>query len=843
MQNSDLPIFDIEQSLLETLRTHKLLVLSAPTGSGKSTQVPQMLLDGGLLRDGQVTILQPRRLPTRMLASWVAHARNVKLGGEVGYQMRFDSVASNETRICYMTEGVLLRRMLADPELHGISAIIFDEFHERHLYGDITLARALEIQQGSRPDLIIVVMSATLDIAAVEHYLQPCAKLSAQGRAHTVSIEFLSTPAAETPVWSLAIKELRRVLPKHPEGDVLIFMPGTYEIARTVREASETLGSEFAVFPLHGELTAKDQDAAVARYDRRKIVVATNVAETSLTIDGVRLVIDSGLARIPRYDPYRGINTLLIEKISRAAADQRAGRAGRTAPGYCLRLWTAHEHHARAAHEIPEVKRLDLTEVVLTLKASGVSDIRKFHWLEKPDPHGVERAETLLTDLGAVDPKSGAITTTGRRMLQFTVHPRYARMLLAAQEYGCVHAVALIAALTQGRDLLRRDKQQQDAREALIGTETQSDFFVLMRVWEEAERCGYNLDRCHRLGVNAQAARQVQSVFEQFLHIAREEGLDVRDKPLARDAVQRCVLVGFSDHLARRLNGSPRCELVHHRRGSLARDSVVDATLFVASEIREVESARGRERNLNVVLNLATAVKQEWLRELFPAEFREVQTMSFDPALKRVVARSEIRFRDLVLEEKLSQDIPSDQAAKILADEVVAGRLKLDNWTDAVEQWILRVNRLREWMPDLELPLITDEDRASIIEHICHGTASYSEIKNRAVLPVVKSWLSQQQQKWVDEYAPERIQLPNGRMVKVAYTPDAPPLIAARIQDLYGIKEGLWIAQRRAPVRIQVLAPSNRPVQVTDNLSLFWRETYPKLKTQLQRRYPKHEWR
>jgi ATP-dependent RNA helicase HrpB len=840
MQNSDLPIFDIEQSLLETLRTHKRLVLSAPTGSGKSTQVPQMLLDGGLLRDGQVTILQPRRLPTRMLASWVARARNVKLGGEVGYQMRFDSVASNETRICYMTEGVLLRRILADPELHGISAIIFDEFHERHLYGDITLARALEIQQGSRPDLSIVVMSATLDIAAVEHYLQPCAKLSSQGRAHTVSIEYLSTPAAETPVWSLAIKELRRVLPKHPEGDVLIFMPGTYEIARTVREASETLGSEFAVFPLHGELTAKDQDAAVVRYHRRKIVIATNVAETALTIDGVRLVIDSGLARIPRYDPYRGINTLLIEKISRAAADQRAGRI---APGYCLRLWTAHEHHARAAHEIPEVKRLDLTEVVLTLKASGVSDVRKFRWLERPDPHGLERAETLLIDLGAVNPTTGAITDMGRRMLPFPLHPRYARMLLAAQEYGCVRAVALIAALTQGRDLLRRDKQQQDAREELIGTETQSDFFVLMRVWEEAERCGYNLDRCRRLGVNAQAARQVQSVFEQFLHIAGEEGLDVRDKPLARDAVQRCVLVGFSDHLARRLNGSPRCELVHNRRGSLARDSVVDATLFVASEIREVESARGRERNLNVVLNLATAVKQEWLRELFPAEFREVQTMSFDPALKRVVARAEICFRDLVLEEKLSQDIPSDQAAKILAGEVVAGRLNLDNWTDAVEQWILRVNRLREWMPDLELPLITDEDRASIIEHICHGTASYSEIKNRAVLPVVKSWLSQQQQKWVDEYAPERIQLPNGRMVKVAYTADTPPLIAARIQDLYGIKEGLWIAQRRAPVRIQVLAPSNRPVQVTDNLSLFWRETYPKLKTQLQRRYPKHEWR
>src|ERR1051325_6301014 len=333
MQHSNLPIFEIEQPLLETLRTHKRLVLSAPTGSGKSTQVPQMLLDSGLLGDGQVTILLLRRLPTRLLASWVARARNVKLGDEVGYQMRFDSVISSSTRICYVTEGVLLRRMLHDPELHGVSAIIFDEFHERHLYGDITLARAVEIQQTSRPDLIIVVMSATLDVAAVERYLQPCALLSSEGRAHPVAIEYLSQAGGETPVWSLAVKELRRVLPQQLEGDVLIFMPGTYEIARTVREASAALGTQFAVFPLHGELTPKDQDAAVARYDRRKIVVATNVAETSLTIDGVRLVIDSGLARIPRYDPYRGINTLLIEKISRAAADQRAGRAGRTAPG------------------------------------------------------------------------------------------------------------------------------------------------------------------------------------------------------------------------------------------------------------------------------------------------------------------------------------------------------------------------------------------------------------------------------------------------------------------------------------------------------------------------------
>jgi ATP-dependent RNA helicase HrpB len=325
MRTLDLPIFEIEQPLLETLKPQKRLVLTAPTGSGKSTQVPQMLLDGGLLRDGQVTVLQPRRLPTRVLAAWVAQARNVRLGGEVGYQMRLDNVTSPATRICYVTEGVLLRRMLANPELKGVSAIVFDEFHERHLYGDITLARALQIQQSTRPDLIIIVMSATLDIAAVQNYLHPCAVLSSEGRTYPVAIEYLSKPAGDAPVWERAVKELQRLLHRHLQGDALVFMPGAHEITRTVQAARDTLGPEFVVFPLHGELSPNDQDAAVARYDRRKIVVATNVAETSLTIDGVRLVIDSGLARIPRYDPYRGINTLLIEKISRAAADQRAG--------------------------------------------------------------------------------------------------------------------------------------------------------------------------------------------------------------------------------------------------------------------------------------------------------------------------------------------------------------------------------------------------------------------------------------------------------------------------------------------------------------------------------------
>jgi ATP-dependent helicase HrpB len=804
-----------------------------------------MLLDDGLLGDGQVTVLQPRRLATRLLAAWVAKSRGVKLGGAVGYRMRLDNVASNLTRLLYVTEGVLLRQMLADPDLKGVSAIVFDEFHERHLYGDITLARALKIQQSTRSDLIIIVMSATLDVSAVEKYLQPCALLASKGRTFPVTTEYLARPAGDGPVWDLAVKELKKLVREHPQGDVLIFMPGVFEIARTVQAARDALGSEFVVVPLHGELPATAQDAAVAKYERRKIVVATNVAETSLTIDGVRLVIDSGLARIPRYDPHRGINTLLIEKISRASADQRAGRAGRTAPGHCLRLWTAHEHNSRQAQDLAEVKRLDLAEVILTLKAAGVNDVKTFRWLEAPDAAALERAEVLLIELQAID-ASGVITALGHRMLAFPVHPRYARMLLAAQEYGCVRPIALIAALTQGRDLLarRQGNPTGDGRLDLVEGEADSDFFVLMRAWRYAEQCGYQMDRCRRLGINAQAARQVGPLFEQFLCIAAEQGLDISEKPLDGAAVQRCLLASFPDHVAKRLDGgSRRCELVHGRRGTLARESVVKAPLFVTAEVREVESGGARERNLNVVLNLATAVEEEWLRQMFPKDLSETRAVVYDPALHRAVVREERRFRDLVLEERIFGKPSADEAARILAREVLAGRLVLEHWDESVEQWILRVNRLREWMPELELPAIAEADRTVMIEHLCDGAFGYNQIKNRPVLPAVKSWLSRQHQAWVEEYTPERIQLPRGRMVKIVYSAAGAPTIAARIQDLYGIEDALWIANRRVRVRIQVLAPNHRPVQITENLADFWRDTYPKLKQQLQRRYPKHEWR
>jgi len=628
----------------------------------------------------------------------------------------------------------------------------------------------------------------------------------------------------------------------------------------------------FLCYPLHGELPPDQQDRAVARYDTRKIIVSTNVAETSLTIDGVTAVVDCGLARVARYDPHRGINTLLIEKISVASSDQRAGRAGRTAPGVCVRLWTEREHAKRPLQELPEVKRLDLAEVVLTLKAAGIDDIANFPWLEKPEPKALERAETLLEDLGALGgprpsdfakatadkpdavghraesrPEAAihlAITETGRRMLRFPMHPRYARMFLAAQEYGCVRSVALMAALTQGRNFLLRgvDKRTQEARDDLFGEEHESDFFLLMRAWRYADKANYHMDACRRLGIHVQGVKQVGPMFAQFLEIAEGEGLDIAEKRIDGVAVRKCVLVGFSDHLAKRLDGGTlRCELVHKRRGVLARESGIDqAPLLVAAEITEIES-RGE---VNVLLNLCTAVEEAWLKELFPADFVDAGGVLYDETARRVLARKERRFRDLVLESKQTADEPPEgEAAVLLAREVMAGRIGLAEWNEAVEQWIIRVNCLAKWWPELEVNPITDADRATLIEQICYGSYGARELKDKPVMPVLRDWLLAEQLAVLDEYLPERLVMANGRKARLTYSKDGPPVLSARIQELYGVSAKFTLGHGRVPVKIEVLAPNQRPIQVTDDLSNFWREQYPKIKTELSRKYPRHEWR
>lgn len=885
-----LPIYDIERDILDSLLATKRLVLQAPTGSGKSTQVPQMLLKHGLLGDGQCVILQPRRLAARLLASRVAKELDVELGREVGYQVRFENFTSRATRIKFETEGILLRQLIQDETLPGVSAVIFDEFHERHLYGDITLARALDIQEQHRPDLLIAVMSATLNAGELEAYLSHsavrspqsafgCSVLRSEGRTFPVAIEYLPhrLGANPPPPWELAAEAFSRFVQSGGQGDVLVFMPGGFEISQTIEAIRSTTAARgYLVLPLHGELSPRDQDAAVARYDQPKVIVSTNVAETSITIDGVRLVIDSGLARIPRYDANRGINTLLVEKISQASSDQRAGRAGRTAPGLCMRLWSRPEHDERAPQELPEIKRLDLAEVVLTLKAAGVADLRKFRWLEAPGEIALHHAEELLMDLGALQSRAGIspaiaeqrdavqlsqplapkrepgrrdacptlITDIGRKMLAFPVHPRYARMLLVAQEYGCVYQACLVAALTQGRDLLLRSggREAQSDREDLLGAKAGSDFWMLMRAWNYAAQNQFRLDACRRLGIHAVTARQVGPLLEQFLRIAKAEGLDTQPHVTKDEALQKCILIGFSDRVARRLDqGTLRCELVHGRRGVLARESVVDQSpLFVAAEVREIEQ-RGGE--LNTLLSLATAIEADWLKELFPDDIQREVLVQWDAQAKRVQAVEQLRFRDLALESKRLEPPPADTAARLLAGEINAGRLPLPNWDHSVEQWLLRLRLLCQHCPDLQLPAITDEDKVHLIEQLCHGAVSYKDIKEREVKPVVMSWLSHAQRALLDKHAPERLSLANGRTPKVTYAAGGPPHIALRMQELYDVNQTPKIALGRVPVVVHILTPGMKPIQITQDLANFWREQYPRIKAELQRKYPKHLWR
>ncbi len=828
-----LPIYELESSILEAVRSQRRLVLSAPTGSGKSTQVPQMLLKHGLLGSGQAVVLQPRRIAARLLAARVAEELGVPLGREVGYQVRFENETGPSTRIRFVTEGLLLRQMLDDPRLSGVSVVVLDEFHERHLYGDLGLARALELQERERPDLAIVVMSATLDSERLEGYLKPCARLASEGRTFPVRIEHEPGREDDAP-WELAADAFSR---HAGEGDVLVFMPGSYEIARTIeaiRERKESRGH--LLLPLHGELPPREQDAAVARYDRPKVVVATNVAETSLTIDGVRLVIDSGLARIPRHDPTRGINTLLVEKISRASADQRAGRAGRTAPGSCVRLWSAQDHARRPAREAPEVRRLDLSEAVLALKAADAGDLRKFRWLDPPTPDALDHAEELLADLGAL--RQGAITELGRRMLAFPLHPRYARMLIAAREFGCVREAALAAALTQGRDVLLRHVDADTARfrEDRFGGKDRSDFRVLMRAWEWAEKGGFKLEACRRAGIHAVSARQVAPLLEQFLRAAGGEGTAKGGE----EALRKCLLIGFSDRVARRADpGTLRCEVVHGRKALLARESVVrDSPLLVAAEIREVE---GREKQ--TLLSLATAIEPAWLEELYPEDIARRTEVFYDPAAKRVLADEVRRFRDLVLERRRVEPPPEEASARLLAEEILAGRIKLDGWDASLDQWILRVNLLARDCPELEVHALGEGERKSILETLCHGAAAAKDVKGRPVKAAFREWLNPAMQGLVDAHAPERLALSNGKAPKLTYVPEDVPHLSLKIQDLFGVTAVPRIALGRVAPRVHILAPSMRPVQVTQDLAGFWTEHYPRLKKELQRKYPRHEWR
>ena len=843
IMQQELPIVSRVEDIVSAVRRERRLIVTAPTGSGKSTQLPQMLLDSGAFPD-QIVVLEPRRLAARMLARHVASERSSSLGQEVGYQVRFDNNTSSATKIVYVTEGLLLRRILSKPDLSGISALIFDEFHERSLESDLTLALAKTLQESSRPDLALVVTSATIATDSLREYLGSCSLIQVDGRSFPVEITFAGAGRDE-PIWQRAAKQVIRLSSKY-DGDFLVFMPGAFEIRKTLEELSRSHHMKgFDLLPLYSGLLPDRQDAAIRKSECRKVVVATNVAETSLTIDGVRVVVDSGLAKKASFDPRRGINALLTEPISRAAADQRAGRAGRTASGFCLRLWGEKDHERRLAAETPEVFRLDFAETMLILLAAG-KEPSQVDWFEQPGELALEKAQSLLTDLGALG-IDGQLTSIGREMASFPLHPRYARALLEARDRDCLPAVALALALSQERPILLplHDKRLERSREDLLDTdqdEIATDFFRVLRAWSLVAERNFDPSLCQDIGIHAGRCRDASRLAQRYLALAGIDNDNDNNFLCSPADLAKCLLCAFPDHIGKRRNsGMLLYDLSNGKNGELRRQSVArDADLLVAAELDEIEM-RG---NVGLMLSLATEIREEWLEEIFPKSFSHKEETFFDEESRIVVCRRIKKFRDLILSEENSREPTLDDAARVLAEVVLSGHLRLKHWNAACDRYVARVNFAAIQCPELQIEPIDYAARRLVLEQFCFGEISWRSIRNKDVFPFLCEWLTNEQRVALDQLVPEEISLPARKSpARLRFDEDGDVTLAATIQDLYDLDSTPTIAGGSYLLRVEVLAPNRRPVQVTRNLSAFWKDSYSTIKNELAGRYPKHEWR
>ncbi|MET0624463.1 MAG: helicase-related protein, partial [Pyrinomonadaceae bacterium] len=755
-----LPIDEILPGAVETLRRARSLVVEAPPGAGKTTRLPPALLDAGVAGGGDVLVLEPRRLAARMAARRVAEERGESVGETIGYQIRFEEVAGKATRLRFLTEGVLTRRLLADPTLKGVGCVVLDEFHERHLQADLALALLRRLQRTSRPDLKLVAMSATLDAAPVARYLDDCAVLRSEGRRFEVSVEH-APRHDERPLEAQVEAAVRRLVSEGLDGHVLVFLPGAASIRRA-QESCARVAEEagLRVLPLHGELPAAEQDAAVAPSRTRKLILSTNVAETSVTVEGVAAVIDSGLARVASHSPWSGLPVLKVSRVSRASAAQRAGRAGRTRAGRCLRLYTSQDFGARPEHETPEVRRLDLAEPVLELRAAGVEDLGAFEWFEPPSPEALEAAETLLRRLGATD-AAGRVTEVGRSMLRLPLHPRLARIVVEAESRGVAREACAVAALISERDIRasRGPFGGASRGEARGHVETRgrarrdavrhgsSDLLELLDLFSEAEARGFTADALRRLDLDSNAVRAVERVTRQLRRLRRRgAGTNVESRAVEQSAVLSeegetkllvSILAGYPDRVARRRAAPERRDAADGRADSsvelllsgggtaeLAPSSVVRGAEFlvaVDAEERGDAPQRTHARAAKTVVRLASAVEPDWLLDLFADSLAERVEARWNARDERVEVVRRLVYDQLVIDEWRAPRAEGPEVTRALAEAALDAGPQAFADAQEIERLFARVEFVAGAFPEAGLPALGEEDARAALAEVCEG--------------------------------------------------------------------------------------------------------------------------
>ena len=839
-RTDSLPINAFAQEIIQRISRDRTLVLVAETGSGKTTQVPQILLKSGVAGEGRIIVLQPRRLAARAVARRVAFEMGVREGGLVGYRTRYERVESAETKILFMTDGLFVRLAQGTQDLKGISVVVLDEFHERGISTDLAAGMVRRLQSQRRPDLRVAIMSATLDAARLGEVfgVEP---LSVPGRMHPVDIRFLGDVRANEDVIDRAVNAIVDAA-GNLQGDGLVFMPGRNEIQRTIEALRSRLPSgAFDVMALHGGQSPEEQDRALNPSDRRKIVVATNVAETSLTIPGIRFVVDSGLARVHRFDPLRDLNALKLEPISQASARQRAGRAGRTAPGVCLRLWSEATQNRRAEFDAPEVHRIDLSEALLGLSVVGENDPLKFPWIDSPDSSALDRALRVLVGCGAMDTQ-GRLTLNGRAMAQIPAHPRLARALLEGARRGCAQRAGLWAAFLSERDPFDRENSES-MRRHLETDDRPSDVIARERIF-----LAWHGGKANRMSIDSDAAREVARAADHLSSAALRAAGDLTQVSRGAqagnssdEAIAESFMLGFPDRIAWRLDRHrPHAAMAQRRKVSIDKRSLHEgAGPLLAFEVRQ----SGGGDTTETTLSMTVALERAWLESTLPHRFANRVEERWEASSQSVEEIEEQLFDDTVIERTVRPSRNLAVASEIIAVRMMEDGLRPDEWEEQIVPWIARTRWVAEIFPQRELLTYSDDDLRILFAEIAAGASRWSQVRGRSCLATVLSALSYEDQTFVQQMAPADIRLPSGSKMKLIYENGQPPRGSAKIQDFYGLDQTPSVAGGRIAVRLEILGPNRRPLQTTADLAGFWRVLYPEIRNELRRRYPRHEWR